>query len=352
MDKEVSWKISWMTFIGNILILMGHSALNGIRPGWDTQFGLVLMNFFNRLAWVMMGWFFFISSYLFYRNLENMRVIFWGWKKRIVSLIIPYVIWNTVGLILQIVSGDYTLENSSIWFLIRNTYLFYDGYGCANGPLWYIARFLTFLLFAPIIYKIFYKRKKIIGVGIIIICIICNIYFDVQYYDFSFFLPIHLAGAHIGMNFAVKFEKYIKTNEEQKNRNMVQGIWLLILFVMFLYSKDQIIRHLNSLISQNSCDMLLRYMSLWILIELLKRVFFIKQPTQFVRSAGMYIYCSHDIIFRAMRFILIEHMNLDFVVTWVLLVTTSLTICVGSWLVMKAHTPRLLNILSGGRSKG
>jgi len=133
MSKEVSYKISWVTFIGNILILLHHANLTNIYPDQATGYYALFMGFFSKIAIPAMSWFFFISGYLFFRNFDMSKLI-GKWKSRIFSLLIPYLIWNTLSVILQMIKGEKYFSDGFFPF-IRNNYIFIFGKGCANGSI-------------------------------------------------------------------------------------------------------------------------------------------------------------------------------------------------------------------------
>lgn len=85
-----------------------------------------------------MTWFFFISAYLFFRHF-NMEMLTIKCKKRIRSIFVPYIIWNTMSAALLFVRGGTVDTTKGIIELLRMTYIFW-GAGCANGPLWYMFR--------------------------------------------------------------------------------------------------------------------------------------------------------------------------------------------------------------------
>ena len=87
MSKNVSYKISWMTFLANILILLSHAYFDGKLEG-----GLIdhIMIFFSNMAVPMMEWFFFITAYFFFRKVDKLKKVGINLKSRVSSLLIPY----------------------------------------------------------------------------------------------------------------------------------------------------------------------------------------------------------------------------------------------------------------------
>lgn len=60
MNKEFSWKITWISFLGNIIIFLHHANLKDYYPDKVTVVSVDIMNFFSYLAVFAMSWFFFM----------------------------------------------------------------------------------------------------------------------------------------------------------------------------------------------------------------------------------------------------------------------------------------------------
>ncbi len=335
MNKNASYKISWMTFIANVFILLEHADL-GLKDS-NCCIGYV-MSFFSDLAVPMMGWFFFITAFLFFRRINSLEKIGNNIKKRLFTLLVPYIIWNTIGMILHILSGDYT-GGFSIWKLLRDSYLFYNGLGCGDGPLWYIARLFTYLLITPVIYYLIKYGKIYLFIFCEIVMIACNAIFHFGNYDFLFFLPIFWAGAYIGMIESEKFENFVGATR----KNSLLVVCIVVFIIALTYFRG--ILHLSLVPG------IYRLLAVILLVILLSYLGIVKAPITFVHSAGMYLYCAHDIVYRCVRVILLHFIAIDTTLFQVLLVFFSFSIMIGSWVVMQKRFPYILRILSGGRNE-
>lgn len=137
------------------------------------------------LAHIAVPTFFVISGFLFFKGLER-----WNWdiykgkmRKRIYTLLIPYLIWNTIFIIIKItplVGGVFLnkLDGSvlSEWWYKNNGLLmyyhadtfveriswFFGGEGLFSFPIlvpmWYIRDLIVLLMLSPIIYWVARKR--------------------------------------------------------------------------------------------------------------------------------------------------------------------------------------------------
>lgn len=111
--------------------------------------------------------FFVISGVLFYRN-YNLRLTIEKWKKRLFSLCIPYLTWNTIWLIIALL-GNYTplgiflggVKASLSWEnVIKGIFLY--GY---FEPFWFIFQLIILTACCPVIYLLL--RNKWAGVVVI-----------------------------------------------------------------------------------------------------------------------------------------------------------------------------------------
>lgn len=339
MEKSVSYKISYVTFISNIMILLQHSSLTGYFNPEKQDISIYIMDFFYNIAISVMGLFFFITAYLFFRKVETVKVVLEKCRSRIYTLVIPYMIWNTVGGFFHFLGGDY--DQYTIGQIFRYTYLFYNGEGCGDLPLWYIFRILSFMVFSPVIFKILYKMRKELFILIELLLIAVNIIFDAGYYSFSFFLPIYLMGSYIGLNYAALFEKFLSGTETDKNRNYKAG-GLIVLLIGLTYVTRQI--------TFRGSGMLFRIVFLIIILFILHYVTCRMKPSVFVAGSGMYLYCAHDLVYRIIRNLVIFKIGSSMYASWLILIIASSVIMIGSWFFLYRMAPKFLSALSGGRN--
>lgn len=339
MEKSVSYKISYVTFISNIMILLQHSGLTGYFSPEKQDISIYIMDFFYNIAISVMGLFFFITAYLFFRKVETVKGVLEKCRSRIYTLVIPYMIWNTVGGFFHFLGGDY--DKYTIGQIFRYTYLFYNGEGCGDLPLWYIFRILSFMIFSPVIFKILYKMRKELFILIELLLIALNIIFEAGYYSFSFFLPIYLMGSYVGLNYVAVFEKFLSGTEADKNRNYKAG-GLIVLLIGLTYATKQI--------TFRGSGMLFRIVFLIIILFILHYVTCKMKPSVFVASAGMYLYCAHDLIYRIIRNLVIFKIGSSMYASWLILIVVSSVMMIGSWFFLYRMAPKFLSVLSGGRS--
>ena len=97
-EKWFREHIWWMSFILSLLVVWVHSENAELFLGEMGRESLVyrLESFFAQtLGQMAVPGFFMISAYLFYRNFQFSKTVS-KWKSRCKSLLLPYVLWNTL----------------------------------------------------------------------------------------------------------------------------------------------------------------------------------------------------------------------------------------------------------------
>ena len=124
-----------------ILVTYAHSygaiqeGYGLLESGWDT-YEILKILVSQTLVKVVVPAFFVMSGYLFFANVEKFtKEVYWQKiKRRIKTLLIPYVIWNLLMAVKQ-----NSLEVNSFWTPV-------------NMPLWFLRDLIIVSLLTPIIY--------------------------------------------------------------------------------------------------------------------------------------------------------------------------------------------------------
>ena len=170
IDSRQSTLIKAMRFPLIVLVVFAHSLGFGnveITPdftGWNVYhfFSEMVSHNFARLA---VCWFYAISGYFFFRYLKDEEFSFkWvagKWKKRIWTLLIPYVIWNLLSVALGYAKG---LAFAGIGIGSHNDLptfapLEWLWSGPADFPLYFMRDLMIMSIVAPLWYLIV-KRLK------------------------------------------------------------------------------------------------------------------------------------------------------------------------------------------------
>ena len=151
------------TFLATVLVVLRHS-FNLHRyysdggpwmPGMDAN--IVFQQVFISVTNVAIPSFFFMSGFLFFRDIQTWQDCFLKWRKRIHTLLVPYLLWNILLLFLVLglstiaflrpqLKASYELDYSASWILDKLTL------HPIMGHFWYIRTLMIFLLFAPLLH--------------------------------------------------------------------------------------------------------------------------------------------------------------------------------------------------------
>lgn len=177
-NKQFSNKIIVISFILAFMIVSLH-ANNTRNYNYDrNMFGIIVNNLqlvMDVIQRVCVPMFFTISGYLFFRTF-NINKIGEKYKRRVKTLLIPYLIWNTISYLffvlltnVSILSARINIDHVSFDIITMIDAIINSRY----STLWFIEDLMIFVAITPLIFYIL-KNKKI-GNIIMIIIYIANI---------------------------------------------------------------------------------------------------------------------------------------------------------------------------------
>lgn len=159
----------------------------------------------NLLARVAVPLFLLISGYLFFVNF-SMNKYKGKLKSRVKTLLIPYLIWNTMGMLFQIATSytfiaqffvgrkPFSLSLGNILYSI----FLWRGY----VPCWFLFALMVFAVISPLIYYLL--KNKYIGIACIIALLVLyhfHIELPAELFMDSDCIFYYLFGAYLGIHF-------------------------------------------------------------------------------------------------------------------------------------------------------
>ena len=153
----------WLRFPLIMGVVLAHCNLYAIVSGWEgcnPAWPAWLVYIFNYFYWLLLParvpTLFIISGYFFFRSQKERNIYFFidKYKRRVYSLLLPYLVWNAIAILLMyfrydvIVEKGYSLTDylSGFWSSTIN------GNGLpANNPLWFMRDLMVVTLMAPVI---------------------------------------------------------------------------------------------------------------------------------------------------------------------------------------------------------
>lgn len=244
MKKEVSNKFKYFNFIFTLLIVLYHfrfkTGLN-IYPksGIDTLMFTSFLSIIENSVFLAMTVFFMISAFLFYFNIDKPKDTLNKMKKRIKTLLIPYLSWTIVSILFKILVIHQTPINSP-YSVIKC--LFLDP---ADGPLWYILALLIFMLPAPLIVKL--KNKKLLSIISLLFVLII-----VELREFGYistlikiddwwwhgnmlgYIPAYAIGTYLGLTYS---EAIIQEKYNNRITSIIGIIMMIVSIVLIKHAK-------------------------------------------------------------------------------------------------------------------
>ena len=170
MDSGVSKRISLLSFIMTLLIVVFHCQCQG-DPALFSKTDAFLVNALedniNTFGMVAMSYFFAITGFLLFCKLD-FKTYQAKIKKRVWSLLIPFLIWQVIFICYQMCLGArYNIADtlSSIFLMSAKP---------PNGVLWYVYAVFILAVLSPVQLWIF--QSKLAGrLTIMIVPIVCHI---------------------------------------------------------------------------------------------------------------------------------------------------------------------------------
>lgn len=255
----ISQTISFLRFpliIGVILIhadlstitIAGNKCyINNIDYPIYTQISYFFSQIISRVAVPL---FFFISGFLFFYKTQifNSNIYLQKIKKRIHTIVIPYLIWNLLVILYHlcaqlIVPELLSTKNKPIcdfsisdWvFAFWNTYpIYHDSNLPINFPLWFIRDLIIVIIFSPLLYLAIQKLSKTIVIALGLFWF-SNIWFKIPGFsvDAFFFFTF-------GAYFSIKKKNFI--NLMKPLSKLCTILYLIIIVIELLNNQFSFIK--------------------------------------------------------------------------------------------------------------
>ncbi len=312
--------------------------------------------------------FFFISGFLFFyrTDLVNKDLIRRKIKKRFYSLVLPYVLWNGLGIIAligakalsgNISNGDIVIVQllKSFWcnneWAIDNTNIL--GWstsmtGPIDLPLWYLRDLIVVTFFSPLIYRLVnnYSRGRLFIV-IVGVLFIFNIWIQVPGFSAQAFFFWSI-GAYLAIN---KLPIYFSHKTTSKLVGFLIVITLLPIVTWLKYNNECVV--LSDIFQR-----VLTIVLVFVFIALSYRLSFKEQTCHWwsvLLSSMFFVYAVHDFpVFNpivAVRSIMGYLPANDVIAVISYLVTPFIVyaLSVLIYVIIKKFAPKVTAVLSGGR---
>lgn len=119
--------------------------------------------------------FFFVSGYLFFRDVEGLGQVFEKQKRRMVSTVMPFLAWSTFYWLLYavgttVIPGLQTTVDFSVPGILGGI-IFYR----YCFPMWYMFQLCLYVLLAPLLFYLL--KNKVVGAGVFAVAAAVGMFF-------------------------------------------------------------------------------------------------------------------------------------------------------------------------------
>ena len=204
-DGAMLTTASFMHFPLMMIVVLNHIYISGLKLGAGVDAFVVGSYTLSKIVGNMaVPCFFFISGYLFFRNVESLSVKLYCDKlrRRVRTLLQPYLLWNLLILALYAIGqmafpslfsgantkiADYSVaEWAQAFWCVEGTQ------SPINPPLWYIRDLMVMVVLSPLLYCLMKNRV----VGALFLCVMLALamvnYMPIVWLQPRFILPFGL----------------------------------------------------------------------------------------------------------------------------------------------------------------
>ena len=341
-------KKEYISFLLSILILLLHSDFaqdlvdNSLISVVNYKVSYFFAESITRFAVPM---FFMLSGAAFFKGYDSKKYLP-KIKSRIFTLIIPYLLWNTIWMLWEIFtsysfisrfteSPPYPLTLISI---LKGIFF----YNC-NPVFWYILDLIIFSLAAPIVYLIIKnKYVGIISVALISVVSLFGIYLPMGLFYYPMAIVFYLMGAIIGYHF---FD--LAAKKSSKPMQISSLVFLAVYILAKNIAPTEI--HINNYLIQVVVYTLAAF-SLWNVVDMFVEQ--IKPRAIYRRSFA--IYAMHlpisIVILKILDLYDPQNQWLE-IPKFIIMVALTLVIVNSACAVLEKFTPKIYAVLTGKQIK-
>ena len=345
-EKWFREHIWWMSFILSLLVVWVHSENAELFLGEMGRESLVyrLESFFAQtLGQMVVPGFFMISAYLFYRNFQFSKTVS-KWKSRCKSLLLPYVLWNTLYylgyvVVTRLSFAKNVIGKEPVAFDLKELFLAAVYYKY-NPVFWYLFQLLLLVILAPFLYMIIRrKRSGLAWLLLLIFALWKNVSIPLLNLDALFY--------YSASGYAVLFKEKV----EGENTPFQKKIWFAVLIfswlILWLFGRPGKFLHFTPVHT-----VLIRFLGVLVLYSILKEIPF--KPAGSTVKNSFFLYAIH---FPWVRFFnktgaaILKGSQVAAAVFFLIMPFLILLVSSVAGYLLKHTVPRLYDILSGGRGQ-
>ena len=349
-NETLFWKKKeFVSFILSILVLFIHSyfAPNILNDSFVSLFNHKFSFFFSRsITQFAVPMFFILSGVSFFKGYNNKKYPK-KIKSRIYTLVIPYLLWNTIWMLWEILGSlplisKFSEANIPYPLTLESILQGIFFYKC-NVPFWFVFDIIIFSFAAPLLFLVVKnKYVAITSVACLSILSLFGIHLPINLFYYPTSIVFFLIGAIIGYHFF----GYVS----QKTSKPIHFI-SLVLFLLYIFSKNIVPQELH--ISNYLIEIIvytIAAFSLWNILD----IFIERIKPRAIYSRSFAIYAMHlnvaIVLHKMLSFCIPNHEWLE-IPKFIIMAVFTIVIINYACALLEKFLPRIYALLVGNRLK-
>ena len=208
-NDALFWKKKeFISFLLSILVFFIHSyfAQDIVSDSFISLFNHKVSYFFSRsITGFAVPMFFMLSGISFFKGYDNKKYLT-KLKSRLFTLVIPYLLWNTIWMLWEIFTSysfvaKFSAGNEPYPLTLTSILKGIFFYNC-NNPFWFIFNLIIFSFAAPLVFLII-KNKYVCIISVICLSIVSlfGMHLPINIFYYPMAIVFYLIGAIIGYHF-------------------------------------------------------------------------------------------------------------------------------------------------------
>lgn len=338
---STSKKITYISFLAAVGVMYIHAidyvSYNSDIMGWH------LISYLERFIGVSLfghasvSMFFFISGYLFFNNIDGLKQWREKIKKRINTLLIPYLFWAFIGwaifAVISLLPGLSSNVNSKVSFSfneIINIFVLLK----YSHHLWYIQNLIMYFLLSVVFIYLFRSKKiSMIVLGVSIIISVCG-------FEGGFFMTTRFTTFFAGCLIQKFFPHAIGV--KNKKESIIACILLFVVSLILTSVQVRVIDKLWYFIAP---------LLFWFAFDILGLPA-VDGKTYDICKHSFYVYCAHGTTIECIKqvFSIFYNSSIIMLLSYVFSPILILVILGFAMYVGKRTVPEFVRIVTGNRS--
>ena len=371
-----SQTIRWLRFPLAVAVVFTHNISNTEVNAYISQIdwlNLSGMDVYNSIQYLVScliarcarPCFFIFSGFLFFQKINewNKQVYFEKIKRRVKTLIIPYLLWNIIPLVIMFFFRFIRSDGSlTMWFdqlnekgilkvfwnyhsssginILGNPVTWYYPY---NWTLWFVRDLIVLSFLSPLIYY-FLKNTKLVGIVILGICFCTQVWI---------FIPGFIIDSVFFFSFGAFFSIHGKMFDTELSKGKI--IWLLLamttmILTIYYHATNMTVILVNLFIIAGSITTI--NFGTW----LMERGWINgnSASVRFLAKTSFFIFVMHTVFLlqwsnRIVNLIIISDSAFFLILKYLTAPFLCVCICVGLYYLADKIAPKLLKVLTGNR---